>query len=323
MKWSLFFKALFFFNFILSWTFGSFSAFAYENLSSRSLRIWDKNIDYQLEIKNDPQWPSDGESFKKLIKGRPIYHVVINRAFYQKEAEQLFRQFEQVPKNQFTDKQFDFPEWRHFEKNLLSLRESSFKEKKSQVKSTLKALKGKLEYLAWFKVYEKSVKESVSKEEAQRKFTQQFSQIRDKIIEYHEVAHVIDLMKVSVEESHSAEFERYTELNAFYTELAYSENPYDTMAHAVVGLLDEIDQAKTTDYSIEKVSTLLRFLKECPRFAELFRPGNRMALCCFEVLAKINSMDFVFVGNELYRRNLSSLRQKLASLSEIGSRLSS
>ncbi|MBL7684913.1 MAG: hypothetical protein JNK65_02630, partial [Deltaproteobacteria bacterium] len=182
------------------------------------------------------------------------------------------------------------------------------------VKSTLKELKGKLEYLAWFKVYEKSVKESVSKEQAQVKFAQQFSQIREKTTEYHEAAHLIDLMKVSVEESKSAEFEKYTELNAFYTELAYSENPYDTMAHAVVGLLDEIDQAKTTDYSIEKVSTLLRFFKECPRFAKFFRPGNRMAPCCFEVLAKISSRDFIFAGNELYRKNLSRLKQSFASL---------
>ncbi len=322
MEWRLL-KVLFFFTLILSGSVFSVPAFTYENSSPRYRQIWGQDVAYQLEIKNDPQWPSDGESFKKMVKGRAVYHVVLNRAYYKKEAEQLFRQFEQMPKIQFTDSLFNFPEWKHFEKDLLSIKDAPLKVKNIHVKSTLKALKGKLEYLAWFKVYEKSVKESVSKEEAQRKFTQQFSQIRDKIIEYHEVAHVIDLMKVSVEESHSAEFERYTELNAFYTELAYSENPYDTMAHAVVGLLDEIDQAKTTDYSIEKVSTLLRFLKECPRFAELFRPGNRMALCCFEVLAKINSMDFVFVGNELYRRNLSSLRQKLASLSEIGSRLSS
>ncbi len=185
------------------------------------------------------------------------------------------------------------------------MKDSSLKVKNLRVKSTLKALKGKLEYLAWFKVYERSLQESVSKEEAQRKFTQQFSEIRSKVVEYHEAAHLIDLMKVSAEESRSEEFEKYTELNAFYTELAYSENSYDTMAHAVVGLLDEIDQAKTRDYSIEKVSSLLRFLKECPRFAKLFRPDNRMAPCCFEVLARISSGDFIFAANALYRRNLT------------------
>lgn len=316
-------KAFFLFNLILSWTIFSAPGFTYENLSLHSLQIWGKNVTYQFEVKNDPQWPSDGESFKKMIKSHPTYHVVINRAFYKKESEQLFSQFEKIPKNPFAEEQFNFPEWKHFEKDLISLKDSQFKVSDVRVKNTLKELKGNLEYFAWFKIYEKSLKESASKKQAQEKFTQQFSQIRDKTIEYHEAAHVIDLMKVSTEESNSAEFEKYTELNAFYTELAYSENPYDTMAHAVVGLLDEIDQAKTTDYSIEKVSTLLRFLKECPRFAKFFRPGKRMAPCCFEVLAKITSRDFIFAGNELYQRNLNNLKQKLASLSKKEYRLSS
>lgn len=316
----------FLFPFFISLLF-SFSPLASENSSFRSLKIWDQQVTYQVELKNDPRGFSDGESFQKKSKGYSTYHVVLNRALIRKEAEQLFQQFEAVPKNPFTKNHFNFPEWNRFEQDLLSSQDSRFKVKDPRIKNTLQALKEELEYLAWFRVYEKSVKESGSRAEALEKFLQYFSLIRDKTVEYHEVAHLIDLMKVNSQESYSAEFEKYTELNAFYTELAYGENPYDTMAHAVVGLLDEIDQAKLKDYSIEKVSTLLRFLKECPRFAKFFSPSHRMAprmtLCCFEVLAKITSKDFIFVGSALYRKNLNNLRQNLASLPDKDHRLSS
>lgn len=318
------FQFLFIFlNLLLTWTLFSLPALSSENQSLRTLQIWDTQITYQFELKNDPQWPSDGESFKKMLKGQPVYHVVLNKAFFRKEAEQLFQQFEKIPKDPFTKNRSDFPEWNQFEQDLLSIQDSPFKVKDPRIKNTLQELKEKLEHLAWFKVYEKSVKESASRKEAQEIFLQQFTLLRDKTIEYHEAAHLIDLMQVSSQESHSTEFEKYTELNAFYTELAYSENPYDSMAHAVVGLLDEIDQTKIRDYSIEKVSTLLRFLKECPRFAKLLSPRHNMAPCCFEVLTKMTSQDFIFVGHALYRKNLSNLRQNLASLDDKDHSLSS
>ncbi len=301
-----------------------FSSFCYSNPSNQnliktdnlqSLTLWNQVVQYQLIVKEDLSMPSDGEAFIHKSGAQKINYVVLNEAYFGKEAGELFDRFKNLSFSSSSMKKSDSTELLEIEYSLLSLKDASFfKETPSLTdrrKTALKELKSKLENLAWRNIYEDSLKNSFSPEEAKRKFTEAFMKVRKNTILHHEVSHLIDLE--NTQNSQSEDFKKYTELNAFYTELVYTTNPYDVMAGAVVGLIDEMNRKKEVDYSIEKVSTVLSFLKRCPRFAKLFKMGP-MPKCCLELLADIHPADFIFVGNQLYRQKPYNLKQTFAYL---------
>jgi hypothetical protein len=125
---------------------------------------------------------------------------------------------------------------------------------------------------------------------------------RLKTIELHEVSHLIDMR--GVEDIQGEAFERFTELNAFYTELAFGSNPHDVMAQGLAGLLDELRQGRPVDYSIQKVATVLHFLKKCPVWGKT-SPSGSLPTRCLELLATLKKSDFILAGKELYQPEFS------------------
>jgi hypothetical protein len=112
---------------------------------------------------------------------------------------------------------------------------------------------------AWRGLFQNSLEKTASLKKAEELFVKAFIASRMRTIHFHEAAHIIDCSKTTDRET--TKFKRYSELNAFYTELAYSENPKDVLAQTLVGVLDELKQGKSVDFSIEKLTSLLNYLQ--------------------------------------------------------------
>lgn len=290
----------------------------FEKSISRSLVVWEQPIQYQFIIKNNPRLPFDGEASRKQVSGKEIHFIVLNKAFFHREAKDLFARFE---KNYISMGQdlLSKEDLRQIETFLMTLKISPEGSPSLDQKTILllKHLKENLEYLAWSPLYRISLQENRSQKEAERRFKKEFIQTRLETIEWHEVAHLSDIKGTS--DTKGEAFGRFTELNAFYAELAYGTNPHDVMAQALAGLIDELNQGKNVDFSLEKVATVLKFLKECPRFAKHYSPGQfneggPLPRSCLEILARLKTSDFIMVARELRQQNLQALGQNLASL---------
>lgn len=269
-----------------------------ESEQSRSLPLWGTTISYQFILKEDPKVKFDGEAFFRKEGGQRINYVVVNTAFFRKEALELFSRFKQ------TKMDAGFPSMaklKNLEGVLLPLQEVNLQ--KDTISSAhfedLKHLQNALEKLAWSELVQDSLRSTNSEEEAFNQFLSRFTKIRVDTIERHEAAHLIDIQ--GTKGDHLPGFDKKTELGAFFTELAYGPNPQDVMAQAIAGLLDELKKGKPVDYSIEKVTTTLEFLKECPRFSKNFK--GPMAKCCLEILARLKPVDFIYLGQSLYQKN--------------------
>jgi len=272
----------------------------------KSLNIWGSEIYYRLLIKADARLSFDGKAFIQNDQGKKIPYVVLNTAFFEKEASALFQRFRQSRTALASVETTADPELMKFEKSLLKSKNPSRPFSSSltpSLKNSLKSLQTSLEDMAWFQVYKDSVEDSATLEEAKRRFVRQFSARRMKTIEFHEATHLYDMQRSGNIESPA--FKRFTEANAFYAELVYGDNPHDVMAQALAGVLDELNRGKVVDYSVDKVLSVLRFLKQCPRFAELIK-SEPFSKCCLEMIAKVKRSDFISAGKELYRSHLAN-----------------
>lgn len=276
-------------------------------VESRSLTIWNRPVEYRLLIQENSALKFDGEAFVKTHEGRRVNYVSLNRAFLKKEAEDLFLRFEKTGESMTG---FPIPA-----KNQLMTLERELMISQGHVlsvgaKNSLRALQLHFEALAWNPVYRDALQGAASRQAALNRFTEKFIQIRSRAIEYHEASHLIDIAEAV--ETESQAFEKYTELNAFYTELAYGDNPYDVLSQGLVGLRDEMNRGGSVDYSLEKVLAILRFLRECPLYAKAFR--GPMAKCCLEILARLQRRDLILAGETLYRENTGHFRLALVSM---------
>src|SRR5262249_54412216 len=141
------------------------------------------------------------------------------------------------------------------EANLEMLRQptSTDSQTRTRFEGELQGIENTLEEVAWRETYRSAWQDNASREMAVRNFVAEFVRVRMFNIERHEAAHLLDLQnnpfKIAKRDD---SYEKFTELNAFYTELAYSPNPLDVMAQAASGLLEEMRQKKQVDYSLEK-----------------------------------------------------------------------
>lgn len=272
----------------------------------RYLQVWGRKVEYHFLLQWNSMIHDDGEAFRTTWKGRPANFVVLNRAFFETDARELFRDLYRskgTEKNLLSNAEF----LAGLEKRLFSVQGTSPVSR--QTLSALRALQFSLEQAAWREDYEESWKGASGYKAAEAKFAARFLQVRMKTNEYHEVAHLIDLTESS--DNDSDPFNRYTELNAFYTELAYGENPQDVMVQALSGLLEEIEQGKTLDYSIEKVATVLRFLKDHSAFVKRLQPPEAFPTP-FQMLVSLSRPDWSFTGRELYKKNAVEPASQLA-----------
>jgi hypothetical protein len=265
------------------------------NGEQKSLLIWDKKVQYQLLIQSDPKAVYDGESFARLKDGVETRFVVLNPAFSEKEGRELFHRLSCKTKT------FTFaanPALENLEKKFLSedLSDKILRKDRS-LRKALVILQCHLEQSAWAELKARALRESPSRREAELRFVQYFEKVRMKSVEIHEVAHLIDLEENG--DDPSLDFDRYTELNAFFSELAYGSNPQDVMAQALAGVIDEMEDGKSTDYSSFKVANVLKILKQDPRFRE----GFPEPLSGWSLLMKVKNSDFSEAGKSLYRDN--------------------
>lgn len=285
------------------------------NDNEKTLQIWDQDVQYHYLVKKNPNVDFDGETTFEIVNGQKIFLVVINPAYFEREARSLFRKFlrdkEESVRGGFA---VNNEELFQLEKHLLEIgqQEQYLSKLAFDPRSELKQVQQGLEKLAWQGLFEESRNGAKSVKEAEKIFIQKFTQERISTIERHEAAHVLDL-KNAEGNTDNESFARFTELNAFYTELAFGSNPLDVMSQAISGLLEELDQGKPVDFSVGKVATVIRFLKNCPRFASRFS-AKEMPKCCLEMLGDLTRQEFLFAAKELYRKNYQGLKPIVVTL---------
>ncbi len=265
--------------------------------------------------KKNPNVDFDGEASFEIVNGQKIFRVVLNPVFFEREARNLFRRLarekEESVRGGFGVNNESLLQ---LEKHLSEMGHDgkSFAKLPLDPRTELKMVQQGLEKLAWQGLFEDCRKNAKSNKEAEKNFVQKFTQERMATIERHEAAHVLDL-KTADGKMNEEDFAKFTELNAFYTELAFGSNPLDVMSQAISGLIDEMGKGKPIDFSVDKVATVIRFLKKCPRFASRFS-NKKMPKCCLEMLADLTHQEFHFAAKELYRNNYRSLKPILVSL---------
>lgn len=281
----------------------------HEGSETRQLDLWNQRVSYQYSVVQNNTLSYDGEAYQKIIAGETVNFVVLNSAFFKREAQELLKRFRQ---NDYSSPEKLLNSSENFlrlENKLLAL-EKSPREIPSLDKgilASLKKLKASLEYLAWHDFYRETLAEASSMKQAEKIFIRRFTESRLKTIEYHEAAHILDLSKAD-SKTQTPDFEKFSELNAFYTELVYGDNPLDVMAQAITGLIDEGKRGEMVDFSIVKVATVLKFLNDCPDFPRNFKNGP-LKKSCLEILANLQKSTFQMAGKKLYVQNFDLLKK--------------
>ncbi len=283
------------------------AARAYSDLRSREL--WGNKIDYQFILQNDSSARVDGEAFVKNVKGQKVNVVILNKAFFKKEAEELFHRLEKSISSEPPSPE----KLLGLEKDLLALRNSTnaVPAMDSALVQALKELQKNLEAMAWKGLYQEATANASGRKDMEARFVESFTQARLQTIEIHELAHLVDLQETGNTEG--ADFQKFTELNAFYSELAFGSHPQDVMAQAIAGMIDEMKQGKRVDHSIAKVASVVEFLKSCPKMRKDFQRGP-LPSCCLAALTKIQNSDFVMAGRTLYQKSQKTKGLLLANL---------
>ncbi len=293
----------------LTFTASEVQATARDYSDLRSRELWGKKIEYQFILQNDSSARVDGEAFVKNVKGQRVNVVILNKAFFKKEAAELFHRLEKSSSGEsaLNEKLLGL------EKDLLRLQHLSdaVPAMDSDLVQTLKELQKNLEAMAWTELFQNSLAQGRNPKDAEARFVESFVQARLQTIEVHEVAHLVDMQ----ENPHQgdAHFEKFSELNAFYSELAFGSHPQDVMAQAIAGMIDEMKQGKRVDHSIAKVASVVEFLKSCPKMRKTFLKGP-LPSCCLAALARIQNSDFVMAGRTLYQKSQKTKGILLASL---------
>ncbi|MBI2337183.1 MAG: hypothetical protein HYU97_10545 [Deltaproteobacteria bacterium] len=261
-------------------------------IQHKSRMLWNQTIDYQLQIVVDASLAYDGESTLSHQQDKIQYHVMLNTAFLEKEAEELFARFAKI--NSIASEQLlpapqDLLE---LEQALLEKR-VSLSHRQNQV---LRHLQESFEFLAWYKTYQQSWKGASISEQARAKFTQAFLASRIHSIEAHELGHLIDLKQRPIVQ----DFKKFSELNAYYTELFYGGNPYDTLAQALAGVRDEMRQKKSVDFSHEKVLVLLQWVANMD--PHMMNAQDPLKKCCLVKLLNYKASNLAQLGKALYER---------------------
>ena len=274
-----------------------------EPFETRSMQIWGKSVGYQFVLKNDATVKFDGEAFTKELNGQKTPYIVLNKAFFKKEAQEIFHKFE---KSDFKSAAPTDSNLVELENNLLILKVSQNEIPKidATIKASLMDLKNALQQLAWSELYHNSVEKTSDHKAAEAMFVEEFAKVRMNTIEYHEVAHLLDLQSGAY--AQDSGFEKFSELNAFYSELTYGSNPRDVVEQAIAGLIDEMNRGKMIDYSVIKVATVLKYLKNSSKVAS--------ANGGLGTLAKVEKSDFILAGQNLYQKNSEPSKLALANL---------
>ena len=241
--------------------------------------VWGREISYHFIPINNERVRYDGTAYVSIDKknGNRENRLVLNSAFFAKEAEQIFDDFEKQP-DPSIGLQVDLEKFIA----VLSDAERRLKEgdglsgdQRKMLVAYLEDLEHQLQDAAWYGVYKKS--------QNKNDFVRTFTNIRSATIEYHELSNLRDEIEWAELASGNspalkrddALFWNQTEVRAFLTEMAYGLNPRDSIFQAVTGGIQEIKGGKNMDFSIQKLNSVLKIARNLPM------GGNGFACLCF------------------------------------------
>lgn len=244
--------------------------------------VWGREISYHYIPVNNERVRYDGTAYVATDKkGNRENRLVLNSAFFKKEADGIFDDFEKEP-NPSTGLQVNLEEFVAVlfdAERRLKEGEGLDGDEKKKLLLHLQDLENQLKYAAWFDIYRKSKNKS--------DFVRAFAKIRGATIEYHELSHLRDELEwAELAGGDSPELKRddsvfwnQTEVRAFLTEMAYGVNPRDSLFQAVAGGIQEIRRGKNMDFSVQKLNSVLQIAQKLsPMSANGFD-----CLCCLTV----------------------------------------
>ena len=248
----------------------------------KTATLWGHTVSYRFIPINNERVRYDGTAYVAADKkGNRENRLVLNSAFFKKEAELIFGDFEKQP-NPSIGLRVDLAEFIA----VLSSAEQRLGEgdglkgdQKKKLLTHLRDLEHQLQYAAWYGIYKRSKDEN--------DFARAFAEVRASTIEYHELSHLRDELEwAGLAGPDSPELKRddavfwnQTEVRAFLTELAYGSNPRDSIFQAVTGGIQEIERGKNMDFSIQKLNSVLKIAQKLSPM-----PMNGFAcLCCLTV----------------------------------------
>ena len=210
---------------------GPFSATA--SVQDKVAEIWGHRVAYQLVILKDKSQSDDGKALVISRGKKQFNRVVVNTTYFEKEALEIWKTFESTRP----------PLFQYHPAPVLSV-------------DQWHDLKKQLQYVAWHPVYLKAKAGHRNTRSARRDFVKTFREIRTRTIEYHELSHILD-QNLMLGDLGRADFGSLSETRAFITELAYGENPLDSLWQGAAGALDEMRRGKNVDSSRLKMKMVL------------------------------------------------------------------
>lgn len=275
---------------VLAVIFLSLSANGQADTKNKRATLWGKEISYELVTINKKGFSYDGLSFVAQSQGKNQNRVVLNRAYFEKEASEIFKALE----GSIKPSELGSPDLMSFYNRLstidheMALGHHLNSSQTAGLINELSQLKDQLRHAAWSDLYQETKLSNSSVDKARKNFVKRFKEVRSKTIEYHELSHLIDQLqnaelsgakKISLE---NEEYVRQTEVKAFLTEMVYGENPRDSLWQVISGVLHEMKRGENVDYSVRKLKDLLQAVKEMPWLAEGHEPkGNYLCFLCY------------------------------------------
>lgn len=277
-----------------------FSSQVFAAPTLKTATLWGRTIRYEVVTISNARLSYDGSAFAFDSKdGTKVYRLVLNTAFFAMEAGQIWDGFA----NQKKLLQPNVSQWKDFVPSLVGLHQQFAKGEglagvqKKVVLQQLQHLDGQLEAAAWYPLYRQISLEYKNQAVAKEKFVRQFSAIRKSTIEFHELSHLLDEMvlqetKGKVSPAAQERFLADSEMRAFVTELAYGQNPRDSLWQAVSGVSDEIRRGKNVDSSLQKLAQVLTVIQKTSTLDQ-----GRVVAC----LCSLSRDKFRGLAYQLYR----------------------
>ncbi|EKD42822.1 MAG: hypothetical protein ACD_73C00005G0002, partial [uncultured bacterium] len=236
-----------------------FPATGFTSVGLKMAVLWNQTISYELVTIQKNRVGYDGLSFITHRGKKTINRAVINTINFKKEALAIWKDFEKNP-NQFSGTVISLADLiRHLEVVHDDGWGTSHMQKRDLLK-IMAELEKQLQYVSWYGAYHRIRENSPNGNKAQKEFISEFEKTRKQTIEYHELSHLVDATnsgETVLETGKSNLSGELSEVRAFITELAYGQNPADTLWQMVAGVIDEINQGQNVDSSIFKMKLVL------------------------------------------------------------------
>lgn len=245
--------------------------FSYASVQQKEATLWGETFSYQLVILTKSNVSYDGKAFTIKSGAKKIRRVVLNNAYFEKEANELWNSF----LNGTNPSLVGSPQLMAFLAQLKSLHGNN---NSSYLLDQLVLLKRQLQYASWYDIYKKKLEQTKNSSQAKKEFKKEFIQLRMATIEAHELSHLLDEIHLEQGQGKADEqFAHDTEVKAFLTELVYGANPRDSLWQVVTGALDEIKAVGPSDDSIHKLTQFL----ETARNVSWIPHGNELCFLCY------------------------------------------